>query len=170
MKKSLIVYFSHRKENYVAGAIKDLKIGNTEVIAKKVQAIIGAELFEIHPLHEYPSKYDECTKLAKDELETNARPKIINIISHFEEYENIYLGYPNWWSTMPMCLWNFLESYDFTNKHIYPFCTHEGSGLGKSISDLNKICPNAIIHQGLDIFGSQVFDSDEKIFKWLKEN
>ena len=57
MKKSLIVYFSHRKENYVAGAIKDLKIGNTEVIAKKVQAIIGAELFEIHPLHEYPSKY-----------------------------------------------------------------------------------------------------------------
>ena len=135
MKKSLIVYFSHRKENYVAGAIKDLKIGNTEVIAKKVQAIIGAELFEIHPLHEYPSKYDECTKLAKDELETNARPKMINII-----------------------------------KHIYPFCTHEGSGLGKSISDLNKICPNAIIHQGLDIFGSQVFDSDEKIFKWLKEN
>lgn len=170
MKKSLIVYFSHRKENYVASAIKDLKIGNTEVIAKKVQAIIGAELFEIHPLHEYPSKYDECTKLAKDELETNARPKIINIISHFEEYENIYLGYPNWCSTMPMCLWTFLESYDFTNKHIYPFCTHEGSGLGKSISDLNKICPNAIIHQGLDIFGSQVFDSDEKIFKWLKEN
>ena len=52
---------------------------------------------------------------------------------------------------MPMCLWTFLESYDFTNKHIYPFCTHEGSGLGKSISDLNKICPNAIIHQGLDI-------------------
>ena len=168
--KFLIVYFSHCHENYVNGDIVDLEKGNTQVVAQKISQYMDADLFEIKPLHEYPVQYHQCTQVAKEELENQKRPKIKNIIPHFEQYQNIYLGFPNWWGTMPMCVWTFLESYDFTNKHIYPFCTHEGSGLGKSISDLNKICPNAIIHQGLDIFGSQVFDSDEKIFKWLKEN
>lgn len=167
--KDLIVYFSHDKENYVDGKIEVLKVGNTKVVAQKIQAITNGDLFEIKPLHDYPDNYQECTKIAKQELNNNIRPKIKNIVIHFEEYDNIYLGYPNWWSTMPMCVWTFLESYDFDNKNIYPFCTHEGSGMGKSESDIKKLCPNSNVYFGLAIKGSLVLTSDEKIKKWVKE-
>ena len=84
------------------------------------------------------------------------------------EYDYIYLGYPSWWGTMPMCVWTFLENYNFSCKHIYPFCTHEGSGMGRSEKDIQKICPDSYIHTGLAIVGSQVLDSDNKIEEWLK--
>lgn len=166
---SLIVYFSHDKENYVNGEIKVLDIGNTKVVAQKIQKIIGGDLFEIKPLHDYPYVYHDCTELAKKELNENARPKIQNIISHIEEYENIYLGYPNWWSTMPMCVWTFLDSYDLSGKNIYPFCTHEGSGMGCSEKDIEKLCPDTQVHKGIAIRGSQVLNSDENIRKWIEE-
>lgn len=169
MKKNLIVYFSHRKENYVAGIIKELKVGNTEVIAMKIHESIEADLFEIIPLHEYPCRYHECTSLAKKELQENKRPKISNIVPHIEQYENIYLGYPNWWGTMPMCVWTFLETYDLSNKKIYPFCTHEGSGLASSIRDIQALCPTSIVQKGLEIYGSQVEMADAKIQAWLEE-
>lgn len=169
MEKSLIIYFSHNQENYVAGNIKVLAVGSTAIMAKKIQKIIAGDLFEIQPLHEYPANYHACTSLAKKEYQQNARPKVANIVSHMEEYQNIYLGYPNWWGTMPMCVWTFLESYDLTGKHIYPFCSHEGSGLGDSIQDLQTLCPNSYIHQGLAIYGSQVENSEAKIKQWLQE-
>ena len=167
--KNLIVYFSHDKENYVNGEIKVLDIGNTKVVAQKIQHLINGDLFEIKPLHDYPDIYHECTKQAKKELHDNARPKVKNIVSHIEEYDNIYLGFPNWWSTMPMCVWTFLESYDLSGKNIYPFCTHEGSAMGQSEKDIKKLCPNSIIHQGLPIKGSQVNECDEIIKQWIKE-
>ena len=169
MMKNLIVYFSHDKENYVNGDIKVLETGNTKVVALKLQEIIGGDLFEIKPLHEYPYVYRECTDLAQKELRENARPKIQNLVSHFEDYDNIYLGYPNWWSTMPMRVWIFLESYDLRGKNIYPFCTHEGSGMGKSEKDIQSLCPKSHVHKGLPIRGSQVLNSDEKIKSWIKE-
>lgn len=167
--KDFIVYFSHDKENYVNGEIKALDIGNTKVVAKKIQQLTSGDLFEIKPLHDYPYVYRECTDLAKKELHENARPKIRNLVSYIEDYDNIYLGYPNWWGTMPMCVWTFLESYDLSGKNIYPFCTHEGSGMGESEKDIKKLCPDSYVHTGLDIRGSQVFNSDEKIEKWIKE-
>lgn len=70
---------------------------------------------------------------------------------------------------MPMCVWTFLESYDFKSKNIYPFCTHEGSGMGKSEKDIQRLCPESHVFKGLAIRGSQVFNSDEKIKSWVKE-
>ena len=169
MKKNLIVYFSHKKQNYVSGTIKELKVGNTEVIAKKLQKLLDADLFEMIPLHDYPFDYDECTQIAKQELIHKVRPKLLNVVPHIREYQNIYLGFPSWWGTMPMCVWTFLESYDFSEKYIYPFCTHEGSGLGKSIHDIERLCPDSFIQKGLDIYGSQVHQSDVKISEWIKE-
>lgn len=169
MSKNLVVYFSHEHENYVSGNIVTLEIGNTKVVANKIKDMIGADIFEIEPLHDYPVNYHQCTDVAKEELNSNARPKITNIISHIDEYENIFLGYPNWWSTMPMCVWTFLESYDLSGKNIYPFCTHEGSGLGQSVKDIEKLCPKSKIHQGLAIRGSQVKNSDNQIKQWLSE-
>lgn len=167
--KTLIFYFSHNKENYFGGTIRSVEVGNTQIVAEKLQSMLDADIYQIKPLHEYPEKYDECTAIARKELDNNERPKIMNMVPYMEEYDTIYLGYPNWWGTMPMCLWTFLESYDLKGKKIYPFCTHEGSGLGNSINDLKKICSQSIIKKGLALKGSQVKQSDQKLKEWLKE-
>ena len=86
-----------------------------------------------------------------------------------KEYDTIFVGYPNWWGTVPMPVWTFLEGKDFTNKKILPFCTNEGSGLGKSESDIKKIKSGAKVLKGLAINGSEVNNSERKIRKWLEE-
>lgn len=166
---SLIVYFSHTGENYVGGSIKELTKGNTRILAEKIASQVQGELFEIVPLHEYPFVYGRCTTIAKEELKQQARPKIRNIVPHMETYDTIYLGYPNWWGTMPMCVWTFLESYNGKDKTIYPFCTHEGSGLGNSVKDIQMICPESIVKTGLAVYGSKVEQSDAQISTWLKK-
>lgn len=170
MCENLIVYFSHNQENYVSGKIVNLEVGNTKVVSEKLKKLINADVFEIVPLHAYPSKYQACTAQAKQELQKNARPKITDYVSNIHQYKNIYIGYPNWWSTMPMCVWTFLQQHDLTNKNIYPFCTHEGSGMGNSIQDMQKLCPNSIIHMPLAIKGSDVQKCDAQLERWVKEN
>jgi len=85
------------------------------------------------------------------------------------EYNTIYLGYPNWWGTMPMAVFTFLESFNFSGKTIAPFCTHEGSGMGKSERDIIKLCPGAQLVTGMAIYGSSVLKSDEEVRKWLQD-
>ena len=169
MEKTVIVYFSRKGENYVNGNIVDLKHGNTKVVAKMIHEIIDSTLFEVQTIHEYAKEYHTCTLEAKRELKTNQRPKIVDYVHHFEEYQNIILCYPNWWSTMPMAMFTFLEGHDTAKKHIYPVCTHEGSGMGNSESDIKKLCPKAIIHQGLAIKGSTVTTAKKEVSKWLEK-
>jgi flavodoxin len=83
------------------------------------------------------------------------------------DYDVIYLGYPNWWGTFPMAVFTFLESYDFSNKTIVPFCTHEGSGMGKSERDIEKLCPYAKILPGIAIRGSSVAGAGNLLHSWL---
>ena len=167
--KTIVVYYSRSGENYVNGAIQKLEKGNGEIIVDIINKNKNLTVFRIEPVQEYPQNYQECTKLPKQELQRQVRPKITNYVHRFEEYDHVILVYPNWWSTMPMCMWTFLESYDFKSKHIYPFCTHEGSGLGQSVADIKKLCPQSIIHDALAIRGSQVNNSDDAIKKWLEE-
>ena len=169
MNKSLIIYFSHAKENYVAGSLKWLEEGNTKIVAHKIKQMTQADLFEILPLHDYPEDYHTCIQVAKEELNHQARPKFKNLICHLEQYSTIYLGYPNWWGTMPMIMFTMLENYDFKDKHIYPFCTHEGSELGQSMKDIKTLLPNSFIHSGLDIYGSKVNECDQILKGWLGE-
>lgn len=168
-KKSLIAYCSRKGNNYVAGNIVNLPIGNTEVIAKKIKDFIGGDLFEINTIKPYPKDYDETIKVAKDELRKNARPELTDTVKNMDDYDVIYLGYPNWWGTFPMAVFTFLESYDFTGKTIVPFCTHEGSGLGGSESDIKKLCPNAKILFGIAILGSLVASADNVVQTRLKK-
>lgn len=170
MSKNLIVYFSRDGENYVNGNIVDLEKGNTKVVAEIIHSLIDSDIFEVKTVKEYSKNYHECTLEAKKEVENNERPKILDYVHQFDQYENIILCYPNWWSTMPMALWTFLESHHTDSKNIYPLCTHEGSGMGKSEIDLKKVCPHAHIYKGLAIQGSQVHHSKDKVEKWLKEN
>lgn len=167
--KSLIAYFSRRGNNYVGGNIVDLKVGNTEVIAKKIQELTGSDMFEIRTVKVYPKDYTETTNVSKEELRRNARPELTEKVENMDSYEVIYLGYPNWWGTMPMAVFTFLEAYDFSGKTIIPYCTHEGSGIGSSESDIKKLCPSAKVLPGLAIRGSSVNRADKDVENWIKK-
>ena len=168
MSEILIAYFSHAGQNYSHGSIKELKVGNTEVVAKKIQKLTGGDLFYIDTIKQYPNDHMEKIKIAKEEYESNARPALKNTIPDFEKYDEIYLGFPNWWTTMPMALFTFLECYDFSNKTIYPFITHGGSGFSDSIQDIKRLVPNAIVKSGLAINGDMVQYCDKELEDWIK--
>ena len=167
--KSLSAFFSRKGNNYLSGSIVNLPIGNTEVIAKKIQELTGSDLFQIQTVKSYPEDYTETTRVAQDELSGNARPELTGTVDDMDAYEVIYLGYPNWWGTMPMAVFTFLDSYDFSGKTIVPYCTHEGSGLGSSERDIKKLCPTAKVLSGLAIKGSTVGKADNDVANWLKK-
>ena len=164
--KSLVVFFSRRGENYAVGNIKE---GNAEHIAKVIQKITNSDIYEIEPVREYSKDYKRCTEEAKDELRNQSRPDFKNPILTVNEYETIYLCYPNWWGTYPRVVATFLEKYDFSGKTIKPMCTHEGSGMGSSERELKQTLPNAIIKSGLAIKGTNSHLSDSQIEKWICE-
>jgi len=165
--KSLIAYFSRKGNNYVGGSIVNLPIGNTAVVAKKIQELTGSDMFEIKTVKSYPEDYTETTNVAKEELSNNSRPELTEIVDDMDSYDVIYIGYPNWYGTMPMAVFTFLESYDFSGKTIIPYCTHEGSGLGQSVRDIKKLCPNSRVLDGLAIKGGSVNRNQNDVSAWL---
>lgn len=165
----IIAYFSRGGENYLEGAIKTLTVGNTEVIAEILGELTGLPLFKIEPLIAYSNDYSKCIEEAKRDLKRDARPELITWSEEVKSCDTIYLGYPNYWGTMPMAVFSFLEHYDFTGKTIKPFCTHEGSKMGRSESDIQRLCPTAKLTQGLAIPGSRVQDAESDIRLWLKD-
>lgn len=171
MSNILVAYYSKTGKNYVAGNIVELEKGNTEVVAEKIQALTGGDLFHIETVKKYPNDYYETTEVAKNDLDNNERPELVSYPDSIDKYDLIILGYPNWWGTFPVGVMTFLEKYDFSGKKILPFCTHEGSGLGQSEKDLReKFCTNSEIAKGLPIYGHSVQRSDYDIENWLKEN
>ncbi len=167
MIASIIVYFSRIGFNYVNGTIKNLTVGNTEVAAKMMQELTGADLFKIEPTIAYSNDYSECIEEAKQDLKRDARPELKAYPQSLEGYDTIYLGYPNYWGTIPMAMFTFLERYNFTDKTIKPFCTHEGSGMGISETDIKRLCPSAKVGKGLAIQGGKVSSAKPAIEKWL---
>ena len=167
--KILTAYFSHAGENYFDGKIQAVTEGNTAIVAKKIAAATGSELFEIARETPYPYSYAECVKEAKEEFIRNSRPELKEKIS-VKGYDVVILAYPNWCGTMPMAVFTFLESGDFAGKKILPLCTNEGSRMGRSEGDVKKLCPEAEIADGLSVKGSLAAESDEKVYAWLKAN
>jgi flavodoxin len=167
--KCLIAYFSRPGNNYLNGNIVNLPVGNTEVIAKKIQEMTGGNLLHIEAVNAYPEDYTKTTEIAQQELRTNARPKLASHPESIASYDVIFLGYPNWWGTMPMPVFSFLEEYDLSGKTIVPFCTHEGSGLGWSVSEIRKTCPQSTVMEGLAIRGGDVKNAQDDISGWLRE-
>ena len=165
----MAVYFSREGNNYVSGNIVNLPIGNTEVVAGMIQEMTGSDAFKIETVKSYPEDYTETTEVAKAELRDNARPELLSHVEDMASYNVIILGYPNWWGTMPMPVFTFLEEYDFSGKTIIPYCTHEGSGLGHSERDIVKMCPNAAVLTGLAIHGSCVSSARKDVANWLNK-
>lgn len=163
MGKTLIAYYSRRGENYVNGSIKNLAKGNTEVVAAKIKALLpDADVYQIDTVREYSESYMTCIEEAKQELHDKARPEMKNPLESIDQYDTIILGYPNWWGTMPMVCYTFLEAYDFSGKRIIPFCTNEGSGMGSSVRFINKLCPTATVLNGTPIHGAEAASADRE--------
>ena len=166
----LIAYFSRADENYFSGTLRIVPVGNTEIAAKRLQEIIGADLFKIEPLLPYSRDYNECIVQAQDDQRRDARPELKKYPATLDPYDTIYLGYPNYWGTMPMPVFTFLEHFDFTGKTIRPFCTHEGSGMGRSEIDIRRLCPGAKGEKGLAIHGGSAESCTNAVRKWSKNS
>lgn len=169
MADNLVIYFSRAGENYFGGELKNIEKGNTEVIAEYIKDLDSADLFKVEPANEYPADYMKCTDIAKKEQQNDARPEIKEALTDISEYNTIYIGFPNWWGTLPMPMWTQLEQLDFTGKTVKPFVTHEGSGFGSSQKDLTKLCKGAKIKKGLSIPGANVYDAKDKVAHWVEE-
>lgn len=168
----LIAYFSRRGENYVAGSIRSLERGNAEILAEIVAAETGGTLFEIERATPYPADYHACTDEAQREKGAKARPALGTYLeaSALEASDVMVLVYPNWWGTMPMPVYTFLESGDFAGKTILPICTHEGSGLSGTERDIARACPGATVKRGLAIAGSRAPSPEtcSQVQAWLR--
>ena len=146
MAKTLIAYYSRRGENYVNGSIRELKLGNTEVVAAKIKALLpDADVYQIDTTYEYSKSYMTCIEEAKKELHDQARPELKNPLPSIAGYDTIILGYPNWWGTMPMVCYTFLESY---------------GGMGSSERFIKKLCPDATVLAGTSIHGAEAANAD----------
>ena len=165
----LIAFYSRADENYFGGSKKYIKVGNTEKAANMIAELTGADLFKIEQKIPYAADYDTCIAQAKKDKQENARPELVSLPEDLDDYDEIYLGYPNYWGTMPMAVYTFLEHYNFTGKTIHPFCTHEGSGLSRTVQDIQKAAPGAVVTKGLAIHGNSVDGAKAALEKWVQE-
>ena len=144
------------------------RTNNTKKVAQQIYERVGGDLVQIVTVNAYPEDYNECTAQASKELEEDFRPELQTLIENMDDYDVIYLGYPNWWGTIPMPIATFLESYNFSEKTIIPFCTHGSSRLGRSEAHIAELAPQAILREGLAIEGSSVDSAQSEVEAWLK--
>jgi len=125
------------------------RTGTTREVANQIQRQTGGTLFELQTTHSYPKEYRATTNQAKKEQQAAFRPKLTAEVQDAASYDLVFIGFPNWWDTLPMAFFSFLEQYRFAGKTLIPFCTHEGSHFGSSLNDVRAICPNATLLEGL---------------------
>ncbi len=144
-------------------------LGNMQYMAMTIQEAIGGELFRIETTEKYPLEHETLVNQAKEEQNEEVRPELATHIENVEQYDMIFLGYPNWWGDMPQPLYTFLEEYDFSGKTIIPFNSHGGSGFSNTIEEIKKLQPNATVRDdGLSISRNDVADSEQEITDWAK--
>ena len=164
--QTLVVYYSRTGQNYTSDGIVNLKVGNTQVVAEKIQKLTGADIFRLETVRTYSEDYMTCTQEAREELNAKARPALKADID-ISKYDTIYLGWPCWWGTYPMCVATFLEAHDWAGKTVIPFTTHEGSGFGSGLRDLKAAIPSSTVKKGLSIQGSKVKSAQAQIEKFV---
>lgn len=162
----LVAFYSRADENYFGGTYRYIKVGNTEKVANMIAKVIGADLFKIEQLVPYSANYQECIAEAKKDMQSAARPELKEMLENIDEYDEIYLGYPNYWGSMPMAVYTFLEAFDWSGKTIHPFCTHEGSGLSDTVREIEKVCNGATVAKGLAINGSSADNATKTVEAW----
>ena len=165
----LVAYFSLAGEQYGVGVVEE---GNTGIIARMIAEQTGADLFEIEAATPYPTSHSELLDVSRQEMADNARPEISGTVDNMDDYDTIFIGYPNWWGDMPMIVYNFLESYDLSGKTIVPFCTHGGSGLSDTESTIADIT-GGTMKDGFAIPGTTAQNDRDtaknEVTQWLRE-
>ncbi len=142
--------------------------GNVETMAQMIALVTDGDLFSIQTVQKYPVNYDELIDLGGEEKSQNARPELATHVDNIEQYDVIFLGYPNWWYDMPMALYSFLEEYDLSGKTIIPFAASAGSGFSGTISSIQETQPNAeVVEDGLHIPMGEAASGREQIEEWI---
>ena len=152
-EKILIVYFSHS--------------GNTRKIAKQIHTNIGGDLIEIETIDKYPSDHSEILEQARKEVDAGYKPALKTKIESIKEYTVLFLGYPNWWGTIPTPVSAFLGEYDLSGKIIAPFCTHGTGGLARTVEAIKETCPDSKVLDALGISNSRVNEAESEVSEWL---
>lgn len=158
----LVVYFSRIGEQYSVGVIEK---GNTAIVAEMVAERTGADVFEITPaVDNYPTdNYRALTDIGLQEQKDGARPAIATDVENFADYDTVFLGYPIWWGDLPMILYTFMESHDFSGKTVVPFCTHGGSQMaGTAVKIENAVTADAVLN-GLAIEGTDAQNNRDSV-------
>ncbi|MBO6223223.1 MAG: NAD(P)H-dependent oxidoreductase [Bacteroidales bacterium] len=162
--KAIVIFFSHAGENYSVG---NIKVGNTKIVADYISEITGADQFEVVAVKSYDMPYNKLIDVAKKEQQAGEKPAFKGKIDNLADYDIVFVGTPIWWGTFPQVMFTFFDTYDLSGKKVYPFSTHEGSGLGSIVRDLRRIYPKADIQKGFSIYGHQVRTGKDKVTKWL---
>lgn len=144
--------------------------GNVQQLAGWVQEKTGGDLFSIRVTDPYPSDWDDCLTRANQERRDNARPELMENVENLENYDVVFLGYPNWWYGVPMALLSFLENNDLSGKQVYLFCSHGTGGLASSVDIITEALPDGKISDNIfDCYEEEAADSEEEILKWLSD-
>lgn len=152
----LVVYFSQS--------------GNTQKLAKLISDRVGGDFIRIETVQTYPTEYNELADFAKKEKDNNIKPELKDLDINLDKYDTIFIGYPIWWYILPMPMYTFFDTYDFDNKTIIPFNTHEGSGNGGTYDTIKELEPNATVLEGLPIRGGDMSkDQSKTVDNWLNK-
>lgn len=149
----------------VDGALK----GNTQLIAEMIQSTVGGDMFLIITTDKYPADYDEVVDFAKEEQDRNHHPELSSHVENMDDYDTIFLGFPNWWYDMPMAIYSFLEEYNFSEKTVIPFSTSGGSGFSDSMRTLREMLPETTVLDGFTVGDSRSAEAQDDVLDWLCE-
>ena len=142
--------------------------GNTRFAAEKIQEETGGTLFEIKPVEAYPSEYQACTQKAKKDIQAGFKPELLTKFDNIAQYDLVFIGTPNWWSTIAPPVATFASTYDLTGKKVIPFVTHGGGGLARCADDLRKLCPNSTFLKSGVFPGNGIRGYKSAISDWVE--
>ena len=141
--------------------------GTTQCMAQEIVRQTGANIFRIEPVVPYPTDYTECTEVAQEEKNNNARPTIADEVKNWEQYDTVFIGCPVWWWTTPMIICTFAESYDFKGKTVVPFCTYASTYRDETLARIVELTPDADHLTGEGLTSGRI--NEQNISLWLKE-
>jgi flavodoxin len=166
--KVLLAYFSRPGENYHYGGRIALDVGHTEVLANMIASAVAVDVYRIQAADPYPQDYEETVERNKREQESEARPAIAGALPTVEQYDTVLLGSPIWNVRPPMIMRTFVEAVDLRGKTIHPFVTYAVSGIGATVEDYTRLCPEATIGDGLAVRGEEVNAGAADVTAWLQ--
>lgn len=150
---TLVVYFSNS--------------GNTEILANFIHNYVGGDIVALEPTVAYPEDYNDLLDVAQEEQQSDARPEFNDLNIDIEDYDTIFIGYPNWWGDMPMIIYTFFDTYDLSGKTIAPFNTSGGSGLSRTVGTIRELEPDATVTDGFTVLGDNVNHAMSDVEEWI---